>query len=1072
MNNKMSPSTATTVRAFRSLRQSLFLLPAVALAMTGNALAGTDTWNGTSGVDWNTPADWTPNGLPASGDTALFNSGAITTPITVTNTSNETITSINFDTAAGSYTIGTTGGGQLQVQNGGTTQILSTLTTTGAVETINAPIDLAGANNAYTFANNSADANGTLNIGGAVSGDTAGADVLTLSGSNTNLNNISGAISNGSATSVAVTKTGTGTWELSGANTYSGATTLTSGTLAVAGAGALSANTSLTMAPGSTLQLLSNSSATFAPQSFETSGTGTYNIFVGNNGSGTGNTLSLYNVGAANVLSSGINSAQGASATFQISSANGYNLSLANGATGGSPVTTDAADAFYNNTPGTTVFAPSGFYAGGYGLTLGGVGNWTIASFNQATTASLTYNGQGSGTLTINGNAQSAFVAAGSNDIINLQGGTLVLDNSNYAAGNLLSGAPTLNVYGGNFTVKGNAALTDNETFTATNANAGANVFTVSGSNPTLTLGNFVQNLGASVEFVGPATIGLNNVAVASTGTITDNYIGTGNNSTTTAGAGTKGLLWNGTTRQGIATVGLYDWASTDTTTGTAGTSPYTIIGGSQVSGFYTTAASGTIVNGDTNVDITGNVTGAPNGYNDTLRFNTNATVTLSLTAGSASNKGYTVGGILVTPNVGQNNTTIAYATTTTNTWLAGPNGYNATGKYNPLEIVQNNTQGELIITAAIYNDLYAPNSPLDYVQSGPGTVVMTANGANNNFTGTNDYLNGGVTEIATDNALGNFTTNGNTGANLNINGGTVLASTTLAMDGGTTVKARKSFLGGNGGGFAAVTGATLTVDGVIANSANGTGPLVIGIPASTANGSTVGLVPGTGTGTANATAVLANGAVKLTGANTYSGGTTVAGGTLLANSTGATGTGVVNVQSGAALGGSGTIAPSGVTTGVAVNIAAGGLLQPSAVIGTPTTLTFNLSTNTSLNLATGAQLGFYLGTTSDLVNISNGLLSLNGQNFSDFAFTAGTGFTTGTYTLFSTSAPGDVTGLLGGSTSGTVGGDSATLVIDANGQNVDLVVSSAVVPEPSTWALMLGGLSLLVLRQIRQRRN
>jgi len=328
------------------------------------------------------------------------------------------------------------------------------------------------------------------------------------------------------------------------------------------------------------------------------------------------------------------------------------------------------------------------------------------------------------------------------------------------------------------------------------------------------------------------------------------------------------------------------------------------------------------------------------------------------------------------------------------------------------------------------------------------------------------------VTEIATDNALGNFTTNGNTGANLNINGGTVLASTTLAMDGGTTVKARKSFLGGNGGGFAAVTGATLTVDGVIANSANGTGPLVIGIPASTANGSTVGLVPGTGTGTANATAVLANGAVKLTGANTYSGGTTVAGGTLLANSTGATGTGVVNVQSGAALGGSGTIAPSGVTTGVAVNIAAGGLLQPSAVIGTPTTLTFNLSTNTSLNLATGAQLGFYLGTTSDLVNISNGLLSLNGQNFSDFAFTAGTGFTTGTYTLFSTSAPGDVTGLLGGSTSGTVGGDSATLVIDANGQNVDLVVSSAVVPEPSTWALMLGGLSLLVLRQIRQRRN
>ena len=390
----------------------------------------------------------------------------------------------------------------------------------------------------------------------------------------------------------------------------------------------------------------------------------------------------------------------------------------------------------------------------------------------------------------------------------------------------------------------------------------------------------------------------------------------------------------------------------------------------------------------------------------------------------------------------------------------------------NPLEIVQNNTQGELILTAAIYNGLYDPNSPLDYEQSGPGTVVMTANGLNNNFTGTNDYLNGGVTEIATNNALGNDTVNinSNTGAFLNINGGTVLASTTLALDGGSAAKARAAFLGGNGGGFAAVTGATLTVDGVIGNSANGTGPLIIGIPASSANSNTVGLVPGTGAGTANLTAVYANGVVKLTGANTYSGGTTVASGTLLANSTGATGSGVVNVQSGGTLGGNGTIAPSSVTTGVAVNIAAGGLLQPSSVIGTPTTLTFNLNTGTSLNLATGAQLAFYLGTTSDLVNITNGLLSLNGQNFSDFAFTPGAGFTTGTYTLFETNAPGDVTGSLGGNTSGAVSGDNATLVVDPTGQYLDLVVSP--VPEPGTWALLLGGLGLLTGWRCRRQRS
>ena len=70
-----------------------------------------------------------------------------------------------------------------------------------------------------------------MDIGGRITGGTSGATVLTLSGSNTNLNTISGTIANGNATSVAITKSGIGTWVLSGTNTYTGATDIAAGTL-------------------------------------------------------------------------------------------------------------------------------------------------------------------------------------------------------------------------------------------------------------------------------------------------------------------------------------------------------------------------------------------------------------------------------------------------------------------------------------------------------------------------------------------------------------------------------------------------------------------------------------------------------------------------------------------------------------------------------------------------------------------------------------------------------------------------------------------------------------------------
>src|SRR5262249_12533351 len=67
----------------------------------------------------------------------------------------------------------------------------------------------------------------------------------------------SGVIKDGTGPALALTKTGTGTFTLSGANTYSGGTTLNAGALAVGSNGALGTG-ALTFASGTTLQAAAN----------------------------------------------------------------------------------------------------------------------------------------------------------------------------------------------------------------------------------------------------------------------------------------------------------------------------------------------------------------------------------------------------------------------------------------------------------------------------------------------------------------------------------------------------------------------------------------------------------------------------------------------------------------------------------------------------------------------------------------------------------------------------------------------------------------------------------------------
>lgn len=197
------------------------MIPTAAFAVSG-------IWNGGTG-DWWTDANWSASPAPGAigttnnSDTATFNTGSGT--VTVDDLRN--LQTVAFGTGAGAYTLN---GGRLVFSNGGGITMAATLSGTDIAETINAPVVLGGVYNNYYFTNNSATASDVLRIGGTVTIGTLSA--LNLNGANTGQNVISGVIANGkNVGDTGLTKSGAGTWILSAANTATGATDITGGTL-------------------------------------------------------------------------------------------------------------------------------------------------------------------------------------------------------------------------------------------------------------------------------------------------------------------------------------------------------------------------------------------------------------------------------------------------------------------------------------------------------------------------------------------------------------------------------------------------------------------------------------------------------------------------------------------------------------------------------------------------------------------------------------------------------------------------------------------------------------------------
>ena len=595
------------------------------------------------------------------------------------------------------------------------------------------------------------------------------------------------------------------------------------------------------------------------------------------------------------------------------------------------------------NLPIATTMTKNIGAASGSTLVIGGVISGTGGGINKIS----------GGTVTLNKNntyTGGTIVSAG----------TLTLDYTGGAT-SIIPSTSALTLGGGALNEIGSSAATA-QTVNGVTFNPGASTISASGS-ATLTLGAMIPTAGVAVMFNGPATTtysGGNSVVatpVAATGTI----------KTTTVGAGTVGLINNvatgatASTMGAYGTVGLYDWAAT------TGTSPYTIVGGSQVTGFYVTTFAS-----DVNMDVpAAGIAWTGTEYGGTLRFNTPSATPYTPTTVSGGGANIQMIGILVTPNMGAQNAGIANGT-----W--SPYYGTTTALNDFMQIWQNNTLGYFNCAVTLYNGRGATPSFDGIVQNGPGTVVYSGVNSYSNAT----YLNGGYSVISANSGLG-YTAKPST---VYMNGGTICGTTNFALDNGGGASPRPISLLGNGGGLAATATNTMTVDGVI-SGAIGTGPLTIGIPASSANNYTAGLLPGSGTGTANTTPVMASGTVALTGANTYTGNTTISSGTLQLGATGVIlstniitspgGTYDVSLISGYTLNGGYNLMGGGAVNG-SVNAASGSGIY-GGTDGTYGTNTFN----NNLTLASGAAVYFDLGASATGPNdqiVVNGNLTFNGN--------------------------------------------------------------------------------------------
>ncbi len=906
--------------------------------------------------------------------------------------------------------------------------------------------------------------NGTAT--GVLTNSAAGTNVTwTVGGANAS-SAFAGVVQDGSGT-IALNKIGTGTQTLSGANTYTGATTLTAGTLTLdystSNTSKLS-DTGALILNGGTLNINGGThteivgSVTINGGVSITRGTGTAIIALGsytNNGvlnvavaslatttvannaagyldgvlfggnqlaanDGTGKIIAATGLTYLDLtrLSSGtkvLPNTPGAVARINEGTGTLANITIAAGAS-------DIGSLFQTATGGTTTVDLTGgiLRLGAVGSILSGAGasaltiqNGTLTAGGAANTAgTIVIRNGSSNTITIS----SAIADNGTGAVALRTFGNVTLSTADTYSGGTTVGLGTLSFATGALGTTG--AITMNggtlQWGTSNTQDLSARLTLVAGQTATFDTG---ANIVSFATGIGGGTSAA--LAKSGTGTLTLSGVNTYTGATT-INAGTltvsgTGSLGSGNYAGNIANAGTFNWNAT---------------GAQTFSGQLSGAGNFNINAGSVTLSGGASLTGAGTGLTDALNvIPTAAGTTLNITGGV-----YNIANFSLFQETSVTNSTATYnqsAGTVNVSGLFGLGQSTAGGDTSDTNIA-NFTGGTLTAgTLQLYK--WATSSQVNI--SGSATVTagtLQIGWSDSSPTGAITVGNGSAGGTL---AWGTTTVGANRSYTLSLNGGTIKATQNNAswIPASTFTTAAVKDAGGtiDNGGF------NVTIAQVMSH----------GGTAATDGGLTFA---GTGTTT-------------VTSANNYNGATNVNAGSLVVSGS-LSGT-LVNVNNGGTLGGTGTVT----TSNKAFTLASGAQLDPGTNGATGLSIstgTANLDISAGVGGAnTGALLYNLNGTTnSDKITLTLGTLAIgSGQlGFSDFAFTTGAGFGQGTYTLFSDAG---LSGTLNaGDLTGSIGGLNATLGTSGN----DIVLM--VVPEPNAAASLLGGICLLL--GLRRRRT
>ena len=921
--------------------------------------------------------------------------------------------------------------------------------------------------------------------------DTTEQNIYVTKGTGTDSVLLSGVLSNGSGTTAAsgLNKIGNGTLILNNAgNSYSGYTSIIGGTL-VAEANSPAAGPSTTGVFGS-----GNGPSGAPSTSFATITLGSASGTAFSNQGGVINPTLLIGGNYTITNPVNVNWTNGTGQTFGIG---GY---LDANSTFSGPILLNGAAAT-GNTFAVSQVATTGTNAlnitGGITSTNGGNINFANVGAVNVSTTGITNGGATAVSVSQTGAGTTTMAATNT-----YTGATTLSAGQFNVTGSLAAGSAVAVNSGGSLGGTGSVGGT------VTLASGGAVNLATNGSIGTLTVGGLTTTGGGAMTFeIGGGTTSVDKIAdtgaltIAGVTTINIANLG-GVTQSLTSALNTYALLTFGS---GSATLSNFNLATTsldsrNLSLNLVGNTLYLNVSSSATSTSYTvvTTAASTVLHAGSTTSLNTVVTNTGTGTADTLNYSgLGASSSLSNSITGAATSG---GPLANNGGTASNGQTYTATTAGSDTISANGTGTNAT-----------------LATAASGT----PTGTTITVYSGQGT--WTGAGSTGAWGGvqatpTNWTALGGTPGLDTgftgvDAATFGAVSGGTSTATVSLNG----ASPNLNAINFTTATRSYTLAQGTGGAVT-LSGTTPSIN-VTAGSHTISAPVILGsntaITASSGTQLTIsGQISGSGTSLSNTgagTTILSS-----TTGNSYSGGTSItAGKVYLTNASGsATGSGAVGVSGTGML----NMASTGTVTG-AITVSSGGSFYSGGVVsGTPATgtgtgavltaalnvnggnLTFALNTGGSATFASPNLTTSYISTSStvnftgsnsiSLVDLTNGGLTL--RTSSPYLLISSTlgdlGFT-GLVTKDSTGALNlDQDGYVVGTyVSGSNGsyvynpiafnqfGSNGVTPLNSNQMylgpqlylfNGDLEV----VPEPGTWALMIGGLALLIM--IQRRRN